>query len=148
MGKFNNQISNHDIDNVLKDIPNYRGCFSKINLPNTLKDGTYIVNLDNDRGTHWTSLIYKKKSNICEYFDSFGILPPKDVIEFIGNKKMIYSSHHIQNISSSNCGFYCIYFIIERIIINKKPLDILLKFTNDGSIKNDKILFNELQQYI
>ena len=36
----------------------FNGVFSRDNLPNKIKDGAYIINLDqhSDIGTHWISL--------------------------------------------------------------------------------------------
>ena len=47
-------------------------CFSKNNLAR-IKDGGYVINLDNEKskGTHWVSLYIDR--NTAVYFDSFGI---------------------------------------------------------------------------
>ena len=47
-------------------------CFSKNNLAR-IKDGGYVINLDNEKskGTHWVSLYIDR--NTAAYFDSFGI---------------------------------------------------------------------------
>ena len=46
--------------------------FLRNNLPKKIKDGAYIINLDEytDVGTHWIAL-FCNKNNII-YFDSFG----------------------------------------------------------------------------
>ena len=46
--------------------------FSRNNLP-SIKDGAYIINLDDkkNKGTHWVSLFINR--NTAVYFDSFGI---------------------------------------------------------------------------
>ena len=38
-----------------------------------MKDGAYVINLDEhkDTGTHWVALLCKKKEIV--YFDSFGV---------------------------------------------------------------------------
>ena len=43
-------------------------------LPNKIKDGAYIINLDeySDIGTHWIALYVKNNNNII-FFDSFGV---------------------------------------------------------------------------
>ena len=45
----------------------------EINLPNKIKDGAYLINLDeySDIGTHWIALYVNNKT--VTYFDSFGI---------------------------------------------------------------------------
>ena len=47
--------------------------FSRNNLPKKIKDGAYIINLDNyaDVGTDWVALFYKKTEIV--HFASFGV---------------------------------------------------------------------------
>ena len=49
------------------------GFYSRDNLPNKIKDGAYVINLDkhSDIRTHWIAL-YALKNN-GTYFDSFGV---------------------------------------------------------------------------
>ena len=54
-----------------------------------IKDGAYIINLDEyaNVGTHWIALFCKK--NEIVYFDSFGVeYIPEEIKEFIGNKNV------------------------------------------------------------
>ena len=70
--------------------PRFNGVFSRDNLPNSIKNGAYVINLDEyrDIGTHWVALYVNNKTII--YFDSFGVEHiPKEIIKFIGNKKII-----------------------------------------------------------
>ena len=41
----------------------FNGVYSRNNLPNKIKDGAYVINLDEhkDIGTHWIALFCKKK---------------------------------------------------------------------------------------
>ena len=50
--------------------PRFNGVYSRDKLPN-IKDGAYIVNLDeySDIGTHWVALYVH--NNDASYFDSF-----------------------------------------------------------------------------
>ena len=52
---------------------NLDGVYSRDNLLNKIKNGAYVLNLDqySDIGTHWVAL-YVKNNNIT-YFDSFGV---------------------------------------------------------------------------
>ena len=47
--------------------------YSRDKLPNKIKDGAYLINLDeySDIGTHWVALYVK--NNDITYFDSFGV---------------------------------------------------------------------------
>ena len=51
--------------------PRFNGAHSRNNLPDKIKDGEYVVNLDqfSDIGTHWIALY--PLSNSVTYFDSF-----------------------------------------------------------------------------
>ena len=68
----------------------FDGGFSRDNFPNSIKNGAYVINLDEypDIGTHWVALYLNNKT--VRYFDSFGVKHiPKEIIKFIGNKKII-----------------------------------------------------------
>jgi hypothetical protein len=76
------------------------------------KSGNYIINLESSTsgsGTHWMSMNVSNKH--CFYQDSFGIIPPKEVIDFckrITNSRLAYSEIQIQNIDTETCGFFAI----------------------------------------
>ena len=59
--------------------------FSRNNLFKKLRDGAYIINLDEyaNVGTHWIALFCKK--NEIVYFNSFGVeYIPEEIKDFIG----------------------------------------------------------------
>ena len=61
----------------------FNGVYSRDNLPNKIKDGAYVINLDeySDIGTHWVALWV---NNNITYFDSFGVEHiPKEIKAFI-----------------------------------------------------------------
>ena len=75
--------------------------------------GSLILNMDdsNGNGTHWTSLFI---SNNCSYyFDSFGLPPPNEVVNFCLTKNRVYSSFKIQKPEEVICGHYCIYMLYK-----------------------------------
>ena len=51
----------------------FNGVYSRDNLPNKVKDGAYVINLDeySDIGTHWID--FYVKNNVVTYFDSFAV---------------------------------------------------------------------------
>ena len=55
-------LKNFEIHNCYKNEPRFNGVFSKNNLPKKIKDGAYVINLDEyaDVGTHWIALFCKK----------------------------------------------------------------------------------------
>ena len=89
----------------------FNGVFSRDNLPNKIKDGAYVTNLDEYSviGTHWIALWV---NNNVTYFDSFGVEHiPKEIEKFIGSKNVISSIFRIQAYDSILCGYFCIGLI-------------------------------------
>ena len=85
---------------------------SRDNLPNKIKDGAYVINLDAyyDIGTHWIALYVK--NNVVTYFDSFGVEHiPKEIKTFIKNRNIKTNIFRIQAYNSIMCGYLCIAFI-------------------------------------
>ena len=90
----------------------FNGVYSRDNLPNKIRDGAYVINLDeySDIGTHWIAL-YLKNNNIT-YFDSFGVeYIPKEIRKFINIKNIKTNIFRIQAYYSIMCGYFCIGFI-------------------------------------
>ena len=78
-----------EIQRYYENEPRFNGAFSRNNLPKTIKDGAYVINLDEyaDVGTHWIALNCNKNETL--YFDSFGVEHvPKEIREFVGNKNI------------------------------------------------------------
>lgn len=137
-----NSLTNKQIMDYLDDddiIIN--GIFSKDELPKNLKNGFYVVNMQNSNdgnGTHWVALYF---DNISCYFDSFGFVPPEEIENKA--KPYIYNKKDIQSISSSSCGFYCIAFIKYLNKSKDKPKDYLTfinLFNTYDKDENERIL--------
>ena len=82
-------LTNIEISEYHKNEPRFNSVYSRYNLPNKIKKGAYVINLDKyeNTGTHWVSLFVK--ANKVIYFDSFGVEHiPKEINKFIGNKKI------------------------------------------------------------
>ena len=83
-------LTNFEIQEYYQNEPRFNGVFSRDNLPNSIKNGAYVINLDeyHDIGTHWVALYVNNK--IVTYFDSFGVEHiPKEIMKFIRRKKII-----------------------------------------------------------
>ena len=67
-------LTNFEIMKYYENELRFYGVYSRDNLPKKIKDGAYVINLDehDDTGTHWVSLFCKKNPEIV-YFDSFGV---------------------------------------------------------------------------
>ena len=80
-------LTNFEIQKYYKNEPRFNGVFSRNNLPKKIKDGAYVINLDEygDVGTHWIALFCNR--NDIVYFDSFGVEHiTEEIKEFIRNK--------------------------------------------------------------
>ena len=73
-------LANFEIQEYCQNEPRFNGVFSRDNLPNNsnnnnnnnnIKNGAYVINLDEYRniGTYWVALYVNNKTII--YFDSF-----------------------------------------------------------------------------
>ena len=65
-------LTNFEIQAYYQNETRFIGVYSRDNLPEKIKNGAYVINLDeySDIGTHWIALYVNNK--IVIYFDSFG----------------------------------------------------------------------------
>ena len=120
----------------------YENVFSRDNLPNKIKDGGYVINLDeySDIGTHWVALYVK--NNDITYFDSFGVEHiPMEIIKFIGRKNVIANIFRIQAYDSIMCEYFCIGFI-DSMFKSESLTDYANLFSLNDFLKNDDIILN------
>ena len=123
-----------------KNEPRFNGVYSRNNLPNKIKKGTYVINLDEyeNTGTHWVSLFVK--TNKVIYFHSFGIEHiPEEINKIIGNKKIKASIFRTQAYDSIICGYFCIEFI-NYMLKGKKLLDYTNLFSPNDFKNNDQVI--------
>ena len=105
-------LTNFEIMKYCEKESRFNGVYSRDNLPNKIKDGTYVINLDkySDIGTHW--IVLYVKNNVVTYFDIFGVEHiPKEIKTFIKNKNIKRNIFRIQAYDSIMCGYFCIAFI-------------------------------------
>ena len=96
----------------MKNEPRFNCAYSRDNLSVEIKDGAYIMNLDeySDIRTHWVALYVI--NNDVTYFDSFGVENiPKRIKTFISNKNIKRNIFRIQVYDSIMCCYFCIGFI-------------------------------------
>ena len=117
---INKPLSNFDLLNWVEQlgIKHFRGVFSRDNLPNQIeKKECGVINLDSQigPGAHW--VCYRNiDKDVCEYFDSFGLLMPVEVQKDLSTsgKQIVYSIDEIQERDSVLCGYWCLYCICLR----------------------------------
>ena len=133
-------LTNIEISEYYKNEFRFNGVYSRNNLPNKIKKGTYVINLDEyeNTGTHWVSLFVK--ANKVIYFDSFGVEHiPKEINKFIGNKKIKANIFRIQAYDSIMCGYFCIEFI-NHMLKGKTLSDYTNLFSRNDFKKNDRVI--------
>ena len=116
-------LTNFEIQEYYKNEARFNGVFSRDNLPKTLKNGTYVINLDEyeDVGTHWIALYVK--DNEITYFDSFGVENvPKEIKKFIGHKNIKTNIFRIQTDNLIMCRYFCIGFM-DFMFAGKSSID-------------------------
>lgn len=159
-------LTNYDIEKICEklDLP-LVGVFMKDDLPKKRKIGSYIINMDNSsgEGTHWVfakifsdSDRFDSSSSSSDdnsfrycgalYFDPFGIGMPVEIEDFLKpfGKKAI-NKKQIQNVSSTQCGWYCIYcdYFLEEHKKGKSYIDdfrAFLDIWDDDTKKNLSLL--------
>lgn len=97
--------NNIDLDYIL-----FKDELSKIEYRPNL-DIILNMSSSNHTGTHWIAL--HSIPNLIIYFDSFGEIPPEEVIMFATNNncKIVYNDYIIQHLSDIDCGQLSILFL-------------------------------------
>ena len=141
-------LTNIEISEYYKNEPRFNGVYSRNNLPNKMKKGAYVINLDEYQniGTHWVALFvtpkYTTESSSSERtvcFDSFGIEHiPKEINKFIGNNDIKSNIFRIQAYDSTMCGYFCIEFI--NYMLKAKTVDYTNLFSPNDFKKNDRVI--------
>ena len=69
-------LTNFETKNYYENEYSFSGVYSTDNLPKTINNGAYVINLDEYKdigtvGTHW--IAFYVNNNEITYFDSFGL---------------------------------------------------------------------------
>jgi hypothetical protein len=124
----------------------------------TLEEGNYILNFNtsNESGSHWVSFVIDKKT--VYYFDSYGKVPPEEAVLLWGKNKykVICNNVHIQDIASTACGFFAVYFLLvmyygtgrTKSEVMKKCIKTFLVDDYKKDKQNDKIVKDNLRQFL
>ena len=134
------RLTNFEIKKYYQNEPRFNGLYSRDNLSVEIKDGPYVINLDEycDIGTHWVALYVR--NNDVTYFDSFGVEHiPKEIKTFVSNKNIKPNILRIQAYDSIMCGYFCIGFI-DFMLAGKTLTDFTNLFLPNNFLKNDDII--------
>jgi hypothetical protein len=129
-------ITIEELNNVIKYI-----------YDNNILIGGLILNV----GNHWTAIYFDFKNEfVLEYYDPFGDPPKFNIIKSF--KELILKLNievfvkfkinkiQQQDIKTSNCGWFCIYFLIMRF--NNYSFKDITKYKN---VKRDEKKIEELK---
>ena len=66
-------LTSFEIQKYYQNEPRFNGVYSRDKLPKKIKDGTYVINLDEyaDVGTHWIGLFCRRSQIV--YFGSVSV---------------------------------------------------------------------------
>ena len=132
-------LTNFEIQKYYKNEPRFNGVFSRNNLPKKIKDGAYVINLDEyaNVGTHWIALFCNR--NEIVYFDGFSVEHiPEEIKEFIANKNKKANIFRVQTNDSVISGYFCIGFI-DFMLAGQKLTDYINLFSLHDFTRNDNI---------
>ena len=125
----NKPLSNFELENAVKKlkIPSFRGVFLLDTLPRKPnKKECGIVNFDKSGGpgTHWAGSYKNGKTKV--YFDSYGVQPPLEVINYLGSP-IHYNTNRLQPAGEVFCSHLCLY-VLKELSEGQQFRDILNKF--------------------
>ena len=134
-------LTNFELRKYYQNEPRFKGVYSRNNLPKKIKDGAYVISLDEyeDTGTHQVALFCKR--NEIVYFNSFGVEHvSKEIKKIIGHKNIILNTFQVQANNSITCGYFCIG-LIDCMLVGKRLTDFTSLFSPFNFKNNDDIIF-------
>ena len=139
----NTPLSNHNLIKWCKylNIPINDVLSRDENVPHNHKQALFIYNLEPAymSGSHWVATYVK--DNIINYFDSFGMPPFQEIANHAKKKNLtlLHQNDQIQNIQTTTCGYFCLYFLNE---MNKGSTyyDLLKVFDINDTMKNERFI--------
>ena len=111
--------------------------------PHNHMQALFINNLEPSymSGSHWVATYVK--NGIINYFDSFGMPPFQEIVNHAKRKNMtlLHQSDQIQNLLTTTCGYFCLYFLNE---MNKgrSYYDLLKVLNSHNTMENEKYIEN------
>ena len=135
-------LTNFEIQRYYQNEPRFNVVFSRNDLPKTIKDGAYVIKLDEyaNVGTHWIALFCNRTEIV--YFDSFSVEHiSEEIKEFIENKNIIANIFRVQGNNSVMCGYFYIG-LIAFILAGKKSTDFTNLFFPYDFKKNGDIILS------
>ena len=111
--------------------------------PHNHKQALFIYNLEPSymSGSHWVATYVK--NGIINYFDSFGMPPFQEIVNHAKRKNttLLHQSDQIQNLLTTTCGYFCLYFLNE-MSKGRSYYDLLKVFNSHNTMENEKYIEN------
>ena len=116
----NKPLSNLDIIDAAKklSLDEFRGVFLRKTLPTKSKlneCGTLNLDSSSGDGAHW--VIWFKKGKIKFYFDSYGVPPPSELIDYL-KSPIFYNRERVQQNGEVLCGHLCLFTLKQLSLGN------------------------------
>ena len=115
---FINTSDNFEVQKYYQNEPRINGFYFRDNLPDKIKAGAYLINLDeySNIRTRWTAL-YALNNNVS-YFDSFDVENiSKEIKKFTENKNLQTNIFKIQAYNSVLCGYFLLHLWILCLMV-------------------------------
>ena len=113
------------------------------NVPHNHKLALFIYNLEPSymSGSHWIATYVK--DNVINYFNSFGMQPFQELVDHAKRKNLtlLHQNQQLQNLYTTTCGYFCLYFLNEMHKRKGDYFDLLQVFSSDTN-KNEKFIEN------
>jgi len=146
-----------DLDGILSGHPGYLGVLpiNHVRKPRKLSENVYFCICNSDpcdkSGQHWLALFFFKKARRWHGASTLTHTghPQKILVQLFTNLcfKGRYNIPPLQEINTSVCGYYCLYFLHHRLR-GESAQDIIHRLFNFGS-ERDIFVYNfclKLQQ--
>ena len=112
-------------------------------VPHNHMQALFIYNLEPSYmgGSHWVATYVK--NGIINYFDSFGMPPFQEIVNHAKrtNMTLVHQSDQIQNLMTTTCGYFCLYFLNE-MSKGRSYYDLLKVFNSHNTMENEKYIEN------
>jgi hypothetical protein len=137
-----------ELDRLSRDLRiHLNGIYSKDQLINVKpRKGGYIINMQNSNdgnGSHWIAVYLSEHNNLqrkrtSAYFDSFGIICPYEVMDFMGrwSNDAIFCNKQIQDVDFGGCGQYVLEFLRHMQNSHGTPRQRYIKFLSKYEFLN------------
>ena len=130
-------MTNFEIQKYYQNEPRFNGVYSRDNLTDKIKNGTYVINLDeySDIGTHWIAFYALNLELNVSQNKSETLLVTK-ILRDLRSRKNIF---RIQTYDSVMSGYFCIGFF-DFMLKVKSLTNSTNIFSQNDLLKTDDII--------